>query len=119
MYHFGERKSSADGTTRKKSKESDVTLVKDKDKEQPALLRKRTLSNEQDRAPEATVPGAKGLKAGQSVLEQIGNSDYNGWMHKKSDGYNVWKHRYFVLKGPHLYWLKSNSKTVRNPLTNT
>ena len=35
------------------------------------------------------------------------------WMRKKGEHYNVWKSRYFVLKGPHLYWLRSNSPSVR------
>ena len=59
------------------------------------------------------VGGGEKLKAGQSILQQIGAPDYNGWMRKKGEHYNVWKSRYFVLKGPHLYYLKSNSKTVR------
>lgn len=53
------------------------------------------------------------LKAGQSILQQIGQADHNGWMRKKGDRYNTWKSRYFVLKGPHLYWLRSNSASVR------
>ena len=53
------------------------------------------------------------LKAGQSILDQIGESDFSGWMRKRGDRYNNWKQRYFVLKGPHLYWLRSSSKTVR------
>jgi hypothetical protein len=58
------------------------------------------------------APSAKsgGLKAGQSILEQIGTPDHNGWMRKKGERYNSWKMRYFVLKGPHLYCLRSNSK---------
>lgn len=53
------------------------------------------------------------LKAGQSILQQIGQPDHNGWMRKKGERYNTWKSRYFVLKGPHLYWLRSNSSSVR------
>ena len=51
------------------------------------------------------------LKAGQSVLEQIGQPDHNGWMMKKGERYNTWKNRFFYLKGPHLYYLRS--KQVR------
>lgn len=51
------------------------------------------------------------LKIGQSILEQIGHADHYGWMRKKGDRYNNWKLRYFVLKGPHMYCLRSNSKT--------
>ncbi|KAI0065849.1 hypothetical protein BV25DRAFT_1913283 [Artomyces pyxidatus] len=76
-----------------------------KEKKDPALLRKRTASN-------ADAPSSRGvtnLKAGESILQQIGSPDHNGWMRKKGDRYNAWKNRYFVLKGPHLYWLRSNS----------
>ena len=61
----------------------------------------------------AGAGAAPTLKAGQSIIEQIGEPDHNGWLRKKSERYNSWKLRYFVLKGPHLYWLKSNSTSVR------
>ncbi|PIL37615.1 hypothetical protein GSI_01309 [Ganoderma sinense ZZ0214-1] len=92
----------------------------------PALLRKRTASMSAGTAGEpraglvaaglvaasVTANGAgPNLKPGQSILEQIGTPDHNGWMRKKGDRYNAWKLRYFVLKGPHLYWLRSNSKS--------
>ncbi|KAL0950372.1 hypothetical protein HGRIS_010337 [Hohenbuehelia grisea] len=90
---------------------------KDKDAIHPSLLRKRAVST--PKSPDAAVASvvspkspevANGLKDGQSILEQIGEPDHNGWMRKKSDRYNSWKMRYFVLKGPHLYCLRSNSK---------
>ncbi|TFK69427.1 hypothetical protein BDN72DRAFT_614262 [Pluteus cervinus] len=92
-----------------KSRES---LRDSKDKEQHALLRKRTSSA----ISGGDVVKANGgiispLKPGMSVLEQIGQPDHNGWMRKKGDRYNNWKLRYFVLKGPHLYCLRSNSRT--------
>jgi PH domain len=46
-----------------------------------------------------------------NVLQQIGDPDLDGWLRKKGVRYNTWKLRYFVLKGPHLYYLRS--KTVR------
>ncbi|KIK57636.1 hypothetical protein GYMLUDRAFT_75254 [Collybiopsis luxurians FD-317 M1] len=49
------------------------------------------------------------LKPGQSILDQIGEPDHFGWMRKKGDRYNSWKMRYFVLKGPHMYCLRSDS----------
>lgn len=100
----------------------------------PALLRKRTPSMSANIGAAVAAAAAVGeprgalvaasvngigpgagpnLKAGQSILEQIGTPDHNGWMRKKGDRYNAWKLRYFVLKGPHLYWLRSNSKSVR------
>lgn len=46
-----------------------------------------------------------------NLLDKIGTPDYAGWMRKKGEKYNTWKQRYFVLKGVHLYYLKS--ETVR------
>ena len=60
----------------------------------------------------ASSPTTGSFKSGQSILEQIGQSDHKGWMRKKGERYNTWKTRYFVLKGPHLYWLKSNNASV-------
>ncbi|KAG8705947.1 polar growth protein, partial [Ceratobasidium sp. 395] len=56
----------------------------------------------------ATVPG---FKPGEKAVDQIGEPDYSGWMRKKGDRYNSWKLRYFVLKGPHLYYLRSRTET--------
>ena len=72
-----------------------------KEKRDPALLRKNT------------SPTSTSFKSGQSILEQIGQPDHKGWMRKRGEHYNTWKNRYFVLKGPHLYWLKSNNASVR------
>ncbi len=41
-----------------------------------------------------------------TFMEQIGEFDHDGWMRKKGERYNTWKLRYFVLKGPHLYYLR-------------
>ncbi|KAJ7786636.1 hypothetical protein B0H16DRAFT_1401843 [Mycena metata] len=84
----------------------------------PTLLRKRTSSSQTtDAAKAATTAaaaangnGASKLKPGQSILEQIGEADHTGWMRKKGDRYNSWKLRYFILKGPDLYCLRSNTK---------
>lgn len=46
-----------------------------------------------------------------NLLEKIGKPDHSGWLMKKGEKYNSWKQRYFVLKGVHLYYLKS--ETVR------
>lgn len=107
-----DNKKDRDSKDAKKDRDS-KDVKKDRDsKEQPALLRKRSSSGG-DRVSVAQVSGIAGLKEGLSVLEQIGTPDYNGWLHKKGDSYNAWKYRYLVLKGPHLYWMRSNSKTVR------
>lgn len=46
------------------------------------------------------------------ILSRIGSPDHEGWMRKKEGLYNTWKDRYVVLKGPHLYWLRSDSVFV-------
>lgn len=74
---------------------------KDSKEKKDAVLRK------------ASSPTTGSFKSGQSILEQIGQPDHKGWMRKKGERYNTWKSRYFVLKGPHLYWLRSNNASVR------
>lgn len=92
--------------------------IKEKEKRDSAVLRKRTSATSDTiaRSPVLASQAAGGiaLKPGKSILEQIGTPDHNGWLRKKSDRYNTWKLRYFVLKGSHLYCLKSNDKSVRN-----
>ncbi|KAF8524552.1 hypothetical protein BU17DRAFT_42692 [Hysterangium stoloniferum] len=99
---------------------------KDKD---PSVLRKRHISTNSQSSipPNASVgngeigtandPSPKSsrgkivLQPGMSVLDQIGVPDHAGWLKKKGEKYNVWKLRYLVLKGPHLYYLRSNTRT--------
>ena len=87
------------------------------------VLRKRNISTTNSIAPfpkplqppAATPlqPGAKiALQPGKSVLDQIGRPDHAGWLRKKGERYNTWKLRYLVLKGPHLYYLRSNGRSV-------
>jgi hypothetical protein len=52
------------------------------------------------------------VEDGRSIWEQIGEPDHAGWMRKRGGGYNAWRTRYIVLKGSHLYWMRSNSKQV-------
>ncbi|KAI0265884.1 hypothetical protein BC834DRAFT_876782 [Gloeopeniophorella convolvens] len=95
----------------KREKRASKDSAGSKEKKDPALLRKRTPSTAAD-SPRPVPPSEGGkLRAGQNILEQIGAPDHNGWMRKKGEHYNAWKNRYFVLKGPHLYWLRSNSPT--------
>lgn len=93
--------------TKRDSKDSSGST---KDKKDPSLLRKRTPTTPE--FPHRASPDSNALKSGQTILTQIGTPDHNGWMRKKGDHYGSWKNRYFVLKGPHLYWLKSNAQTV-------
>ncbi|KAH9473155.1 hypothetical protein MJO28_001017 [Puccinia striiformis f. sp. tritici] len=46
----------------------------------------------------------------RTALERIGNPDHLGWMRKKGEKYPTWKLRYFILKGPNLYYLKSQNE---------
>jgi hypothetical protein len=55
-------------------------------------------------------PGAKAL---DQLRQTLGEADFAGWMMKKGERYNTWKLRLFYLKGPHLYYLRSN--TVGSP----
>lgn len=124
-----------------KDKEKGKELFSPKDEKDvgirdPALLRKRTSSlpgqspllDAATKKKESSHANGKGqkangsghnvgplspLKPGQSILDQIGEADHTGWMMKKGDRYNAWKQRYFVLKGPHMYCLKSDSHAVR------
>ncbi|KAJ6502678.1 hypothetical protein DFH09DRAFT_1375676 [Mycena vulgaris] len=88
----------------------------------PTLLRKRTSSSHTTDAAKAAITTAAAvpvaatnagskLKTGQNILEQIGEPDHVGWMRKKGDRYNSWKLRYFILKGPDFYCLRSSNKT--------
>jgi hypothetical protein len=107
-----------------------ATMPSSSSSKEPQVLRKRTststgtgsgdqshLVNGNAGSPTSPSIGPGGdskepqLKAGQSILAQIGESDHSGWMRKKGDRYNSWKLRYFVLKGPHMYCLRSNSKS--------
>jgi len=47
-----------------------------------------------------------------TVLLQIGTPDHEGWVRKKGGHFSTWKSRYLVLKGAHLYWLRTDSSMV-------
>ncbi|WWD19138.1 hypothetical protein CI109_103596 [Kwoniella shandongensis] len=51
--------------------------------------------------------GGVGAAGTAAALKQIGTPDYSGYMKKKGERYGTWKQRFFVLKGSHLYYLKS------------
>jgi hypothetical protein len=77
------------------------------DPSSPGRLRKRSIGDS---------PSNVELKAGQSILVQIGTPDHAGFMRKKGERYNNWRHRYFVLKGVYLYCLRSDSEKVSETL---
>ncbi|KAN0097147.1 hypothetical protein V8E55_001593 [Tylopilus felleus] len=76
-------------------------------KEASDVLRKQTETTQDGRAGSR---GPNALKPGKSIIEQIGEPDHQGWMRKKGDRYNSWKLRFCIIKGPHLYILRSNSR---------
>ncbi|KIJ69829.1 hypothetical protein HYDPIDRAFT_171807 [Hydnomerulius pinastri MD-312] len=95
-------------TAKSKDEEKAALKAKESDSQDTATLRKRTVSPSQD--GRTGVKGPNALKPGKSIIDQIGHPDHEGWMRKKGDHYNSWKVRYFIIKGPHLYILRSNNK---------
>lgn len=76
-----------------------------------ASLRKRKASNVTV-TPLQQAAGVT-LKPGKSILDQIGRPDHAGWLRKKSGRYySTWKLRYFVLKGPQLFYISSDRRSV-------
>ncbi|KAG7530680.1 hypothetical protein FFLO_04850 [Filobasidium floriforme] len=53
------------------------------------------------------TPSAAVDRNESSAMSKIGKPDFAGYMKKKGERYNTWKNRYFVLKGAHLYYMKS------------
>lgn len=115
-------RSGSEGDVKKKEMEKGKSLDKVRDQEKATPKVKPTELNEavpprkQTATPQDGRGGSRGpnaLKPGKSIVEQIGHPDHQGWMRKKGDHYNSWKVRYFIIKGPHLYILRSNSKAVR------
>lgn len=122
-----EREREAKRTSHEKEKESGSQSAA------TGVLRKRTLSGDPRHANVASAPapapapappapsspaeapktmtGAITLKPGVDVLQQlkeiVGEPDHSGFMMKKGERYNTWKNRFFYLKGPHLYYLRS------------
>ncbi|KAG6334334.1 hypothetical protein ID866_4758 [Astraeus odoratus] len=94
---------------------NDIRTNKDRGSKDSATLTKRprTLSTSMDVRPASRVPTT--LTPGKSVIEQIGEADHSGWLRKKADHYNTWKHRYFIIKGPHLYILRSDTDENIDP----
>lgn len=74
-------------------------------REGPSSMSSRTV---EPASSEMIKPQVEEVTSG-NLLEKIGTPDYSGWMRKKGEKYNSWKQRFFVLKGFHLYYLKSES----------
>ncbi|KAG1873618.1 hypothetical protein DFJ58DRAFT_721902 [Suillus subalutaceus] len=104
--------SRSDSLDEKKLREKEKTSEKlrGKDADSQTLKKKESLKKHVD-GHESQSRGPNTFKPGQSIIDQIGTPDHQGWMRKKGDHYNAWKVRYFVIKGPHLYILRSDNKT--------
>ena len=60
----------------------------------------------QPTTPEQGRRTSANLSGSALALRQIGPPDHSGYMKKKGERYG-WKTRFFVLKGNHLYYMKS------------
>ncbi|KIJ20499.1 hypothetical protein PAXINDRAFT_161035 [Paxillus involutus ATCC 200175] len=110
----------ASGDTESKEREKAKSFDKPKD-EDKATSKATNSSPKESRANPIQAPspsqdsplngrGPNVLKSKKNIIDQIGQPDHEGWMRKKGDHYNSWKVRYFIIKGPHLYILRSNNK---------
>ncbi|KIY68400.1 hypothetical protein CYLTODRAFT_421620 [Cylindrobasidium torrendii FP15055 ss-10] len=102
----------ADSTVKPRDKDARPTHSRENSVEgekSPALLRKRTSSYPGPAAPAEPPNHPSPLKPGQNIFDQIGDPDHKGWMRKRGERITSWKLRFFLLKGPHLYILKSDS----------
>ena len=116
------RPSTSTNGSPKKSPQEVLGIYDEKERERsPAILRKRTSPNlavatgmgaNDDGGPESVNAVSGIIKQGLNIMDQIGEPDHIGWMRKRGDRYNSWKMRYFILKGPHLYYLKNNNRSV-------
>jgi hypothetical protein len=100
------------GKLKEKEKTSEKLRRKDADSQTLKEKESSTVPKKNADGPESQSRGPSLFKPGKSIIDQIGTPDHQGWMRKKGDHYNAWKLRYFVIKGPHLYILRSDSKMV-------
>ncbi|KAG2143625.1 hypothetical protein DEU56DRAFT_791632 [Suillus clintonianus] len=107
------RSDSLDEKKKLREKEKTSEKLRDKDVDSQTLKEKESSAASKKHAdgPESQSRGPSTFKPGKSIIDQIGTPDHQGWMRKKGDHYNAWKVRYFVIKGPHLYILRSDNKT--------
>jgi len=99
---------------KKNLKEKTSVTLNDKDADKETLKEKTssTVLKKHTDFPQNHSQGPSTFKPGRSIIEQIGTPDHQGWMRKKGDHYNAWKMRYFIIKGPHLYILRSDNQAV-------
>lgn len=64
-------------------------------------------------SPERKVSAPMGAAGTAAALKQIGTPDHSGHLKKKGETIG-WKTRYFVLKGSHLYYLKSEEVSLKH-----
>ncbi|KAH9983045.1 hypothetical protein BJV74DRAFT_852226 [Russula compacta] len=102
----------ADAYHRKEAKrEKRLSNDSDGSKEDLILSRNRGWSSRDASFHPWTDAGTPTLT--QGTLAQIGVADHAGWMRKKDGHHNSWKNYYFMLRGPHLYWLKNDNLSAK------
>ncbi|KAG0167078.1 polar growth protein [Apophysomyces sp. BC1034] len=69
-------------------------------------------SKPQNILPVASRRSADSISQRASFADSNVTPDMEGWLHKQSDKYKTWNKRWFVLKGPNLFYFKS-PKDVR------
>ncbi|KAG0697293.1 hypothetical protein DFH29DRAFT_1003838 [Suillus ampliporus] len=104
------RSDSLDETRRLREREKTSEKLRNTDGDSQTLKEKESTKKRTD-GPESHPRGPSAFKPGKSIIDQIGTPDHQGWMRKKGDHYNAWKVRYFVIKGQHLYILRSDNQT--------
>jgi hypothetical protein len=67
---------------------------------------------EEDESEGSPSFNAKAVAASTDPLKKIGEPDHRGWLRKKAEQFNTWKLRFLVLKGPFLYYLKSDTVSL-------
>lgn len=81
----------------------------------PSSINKASTANPQRISVGTPIPTSPNNRTGSlatndeagTALSKIGTPDFSGFLKKKGDRYNTWKTRYFVLKGPRLYYLRN------------
>lgn len=93
-------------------REDDVNLEKNKSLSRLGFSSSARASKTSTPASSPVVPSGPSpqrlsVTPAESVVDKIGKPDFAGYMKKKGERYNTWKLRYFVLRGPNLYYMRS------------
>ncbi|KAJ9096715.1 hypothetical protein QFC21_004985 [Naganishia friedmannii] len=107
-----------DGDRRSISKFMGGQSKKDSKGSTPSSINKASTANPQRISVGTPIPTSPNNRTGSlatndeasTALSKIGTPDFSGFLKKKGDRYNTWKTRYFVLKGPRLYYLRNEKE---------